>query len=129
MIARACYGLALSGLLLSCSNDTGPVSGTLEVHLGSPDNDDGAALFTVMGGPIEKVDAEGGTAFIGKVDGNTTRVIVAGNLNSDIIARLHIPDMSQAGEYFVVLNKMAVRSTYAAREPAGYSISLSPETQ
>jgi hypothetical protein len=129
MIARTCYVLALSLLLLSCSNDTGPVSGSLDVHLSSPDSDDGAALFTVTGGPVEKAEAVGGIAYIGKIDGNTTRIIVAGSLNSGVIAHLHIADMSQAGEYSIVLNKMAVRSTYAAREPAGYSISLSPGTE
>jgi hypothetical protein len=129
MIARACYVLATSALLLSCSNETGPISGSLDVHLSSPEGDDGAALFTVTGGPIEKVEAVGGVAFVGKVDGNTTRVIVGGSLNSGVIAHLHIADMGQAGEYSIVLDKMAVRSTYAAREPAGYSISLSPGTE
>jgi hypothetical protein len=115
---------------MSCSGEyTGPVSGTLDVRLSSPNSDDGAALFTVAGGAIEAADALGGTVFTAKIDGNTTRVVVAGRVTSGVIARLHITDMRQAGQYTIVLNQVAVRSTYTAREPAGYSISLSPASQ
>jgi hypothetical protein len=127
MIRPACGGFALALLLVSCSGDiTGPVSGSLEVRLNSPNTDDGAALFTVTGGPVETVDAVLGTVYTAKVDGNTTRVVIAGSLTSGPIARVRIADVSHAVLYSVQLNQLAVRSTYAPRALAGYTISIIP---
>jgi hypothetical protein len=129
MIARVC-GLALALLIVSCSGDiTGPVSGSLEVRLNSPNTDDGAALFTVIGGPIEDVEAVAGTVYTAKIDANTTRVVVAGSLTSGPIARFRIADMTHAGLYSVELNELAVRLTYARREPQGYTVSVAPRRQ
>jgi hypothetical protein len=129
MIARTCR-IALAVLLVSCSGDiTGPVSGSLEVRLNSPNTNDGAALFTVIGGPIEGMEAVVGTVYTAKIDANTTRVVVAGSLTSGPIARFRIADMTHAGLYSVELNQLAVRLTYAPREPAGYTITVAPTRQ
>jgi hypothetical protein len=130
MIVRACVGVALAALLVSCSGEiAGPVSGSLEVRLNSPNTDDGAALFTVSGGPVETAEALVGTLYVAKITGNTTRVVVAGTLTSGPIALVRIADMSHAGLYSVELNQVAARSTYARREPSGYTISLTPKAQ
>ena len=117
--------MLLSLLLISCSGDgTGPASGTLDINLISPNTDDGAILLTIAGGPVESVEPVVGAAYKAKIDENTLRVVVTGSLTSGTIARLHIADMSQAARYSAAVSQVAVRSTYAAREPAGYSITL-----
>ena len=117
----------LSLLLTSCSGDgTGPASGTLDVDLTSPNTDDGAVLLTIAGGPVESIEALVGATYKAKIDENTLRVVVTGSVTSGTIARLHIADMSQAARYSAAISQVAVRSTYVAREPAGYSITLTP---
>jgi hypothetical protein len=119
--------LLLSLMLTSCSGDgTGPAGGTLDVNLTSPNTDDGAILLTIAGGPVESVEAVVGATYKAKVDENTLRVVVTGNLTSGTIARLHVADMSQAARYSAAVIQVAVRSTYATREPAGYSSDLVP---
>jgi hypothetical protein len=123
-------GLLLCVLLLSCSgDDTGPASGTLDIQLTSPNSDDGAVLLTIAGGPVESVEPLVGGAYTAKVDDNTMRVVVTGNLTSTTIARLHINDMNQVARYSAAITQVAVRSTYATREPAGYSILLIPSSR
>jgi hypothetical protein len=69
--------------LSGCSQEpSAPVSATLELRLETPAQDDGAALFTISGGPIDSVDALGHALYTARIDANTTRVIVAGDLSA-----------------------------------------------
>jgi hypothetical protein len=119
--------LMLSALLCSCSGgSTGPTSGILNVNLSSPHGGTGAVLFTLAGGPVETVEAVSGIAYSAKMDANTLRVVVTGDLSSGAIARVRIADMTLASRYSAAVDQVADRSTYAPENPAQYSISLAP---
>lgn len=110
--------------LSGCSQEpSAPVSATLDVRLETPAQDDGAALFTISGGPIDSVDALGHALYTARIDGNTTRIIVAGNLSAGAIARIHIADERQVSEYSVTLHQVAARG-YTQRDVASYALSL-----
>jgi hypothetical protein len=121
------WGLAGMLLLPACSGEyTGPVTAILNLTLASPQGDEGAVLFTVTGGPVDSVEAVGHGLFSARVDPTTLRVVVTGNLSSGIIARIRIPDGRQASLYSAAIGQVALRSTYAQRDPAGYTIALAP---
>jgi hypothetical protein len=110
--------------LSGCSQEpSAPVSATLEVRLETPAQDDGAALFTISGGPIDSVDALGHALYTARIDANTTRIIVAGDLTAGAIARIHIVDERQVPEYSVTLHQVAARG-YSQRDVAAYALSL-----
>lgn len=120
---------ALAGLLLlpACSGGyTGPVSGMLNLSLSSTEGDEGAMLFTVTGGPVDSVEAVGPGVYSARINASSMRVVVTGDLSSGIIARIRIPDERQASLYTAAVGQVALRSTYALREPAGYTITLAP---
>jgi hypothetical protein len=129
ILFRVFHGLLSSVLLLSCSSgNTGPVSGILNVTLSSIHNDDGAVLFTISGGPVESVEAVSGTLHRARIDANTMRVVVTGNLGSGRIARVRVADLEQSSSYTVVMSQVAARSSYEPRDLGEYSISLAPES-
>jgi hypothetical protein len=123
--AGPCRALILAILLASCSSGgTGPASGNLNVTIGSLQGDEGAVLFTITGGPVESVQAVNGAVYTAQIDPNTLRVVVIGNLSAGTIARVRIADLSQAAEYSAAITQVAVRSTYAPRDPALYPVTL-----
>jgi hypothetical protein len=119
---------ALAGLLvLGCSGEyTGPVAGTLNLSLTSAQGAQGAVLVTVTGGPVDTVEAVGYELYSARVDASTLRVIVVGELGSGTVAQIRIPDNRQASQYRATVSQVALRSTYAPRDPAGYTIVLVP---
>lgn len=120
---------ALAGLMLlpACSGDnTGPVAGILNLSLASPQGDEGAVLFAVTGGPVDTVEALGPELHSARIDANTVHVVVTGDLSSGVLARIRIPDDRQASHYTAMVSQVALRATYAQRDPAGYSITLAP---
>jgi hypothetical protein len=98
----------------------------LNVQLSSLRGDDGAVLFTITGGPVESVDAVSGTVRSAQINANTLRVVITGNLSAGTIARVRIADASQASRYSIAVNQVAARSTYVARDPGQYSVTLAP---
>jgi hypothetical protein len=114
-------------LLAACSGDyTGPTSGGLNLRLASPQGDEGAVLFTVAGGAVDTVEASDHGLYFARLDANTVRVVVTGDLSSGVIARIRIPDDRRASNYTATVSQVALRATYAQRDPAGYSITLAP---
>ena len=126
MTTSARPALMLSALLFSCSSGTGPTSGILNGKLSSLRGDDGAVLFTITGGPVESVEAVSGTVRSAQINANTLRVVITGNLSAGTIARVRIADASQASRYSIAVNQVAARSTYVARDPGEYSVTLAP---
>jgi hypothetical protein len=119
-------GLGLS-LLSSCSSEpTAPTQGTLNLSLVTPNSDDGAVLFTISGGPVDTVEAVGFPVYSARVDANTLRIIVTGELGSGPVARIRIADGRQLSRYTATINQVAVRATYLQRDPSSYSLTLSP---
>ena len=86
-------GLAAFFMLgvLSCSGgSTGPASGLLTLELHSPNGDDGAVMFTITGGPVDSIEAEGQSIYSASINSTTLRVVITGDLHSGTLARIRI---------------------------------------
>jgi hypothetical protein len=83
-------------------------------------------MFTLSGGPVDSVEAIGYSVYSARIDPNTLRIIVTGNLVSGTIARIRIADNREASRYSATINQVAARASYAQRNPASYSLSLAP---
>ena len=121
--------LLLAGVcvLVACSQDTiGPTAGTLTVNLASPNSDDGAVLFTISGGPIDSVASPGYQIYSARLEANTLRLIVTGDVASGTIATIYLADIRLASSYSATVNQVAARASYGQHDPAAYTLTLSP---
>lgn len=127
-MTRRVHFLSVCALILlhGCSNGTGPTGGALTMTLASPNDDDGAMLLTLSGGPIDSVETTGYKLYSASSRPGSLSLIVTGNLVSGPIARIHIPDTRQASRYIVSIDQVAARAAYTQRDPASYSVSLAP---
>jgi hypothetical protein len=125
IIRSLATGILSAFLLAGCSNNTGPVAATLNVNISSPHHDDGALLLSVHGGPVDSVESVGFRVYSIRA-ADSVKFIVTGNLGSGPIARIHIPDSRQTSRYSARISQVAVRVSYALRDPAAYSITLQP---
>ena len=105
---------------------TDPVPGVLTLTLNTPNADDGALLFKVVGGPVDSV-AGGAMVQDGSytIQSSFTRIVVAGNITDGVVAGVYVPDVNDAASYSVVMEQVAVRNTFAQRSISGYSIAVS----
>ncbi|MFN2316592.1 MAG: hypothetical protein ABR602_07890 [Gemmatimonadales bacterium] len=104
----------------------GPVAGELVVTLTSPGAADGAVLLRLVG-PVDQVTAEGGYLVeSAALSDGITRIVVVGTITSGPVARISIPDMSQASQYFGLVEEVADRGSFALLSSAGYSVSIAP---
>lgn len=120
-------GLVAVLLLVAGCGDkgpSGPVAGDLVVNLTTPGMQDGAVLIRVVG-PVDAVTAEGGylVESASLADG-ITRIVVVGTVTSGPVARLRVPDLAQAAQYFGLVEQVADRSTFALLSTAGYSVKV-----
>jgi hypothetical protein len=117
----------VSALVVACSHDSiEPTAGALTVNLASPNSDDGAVLFTVSGGPIDSVASPGHQIYSARLDSNTLRLIVTGELASGTLATIYLADMHLASNYTATVNQVAARGSYAQHDAASYTLTLSP---
>jgi hypothetical protein len=126
MRSRAALFPLLVAFLVACSDDSNsPTAGAMNLNLATPNSDDGGLLFTLTGGPVDSVVATGGRVYSAKVDPNSFRVLIAGNVAAGTIARIYLPDLRRAGEYSATVTQAAARGSYVQRDPAGYTLTLS----
>jgi hypothetical protein len=129
-LVRTSFFLSLAvapAWLSGCSSPpAGPTAATVDLTFATAADDDGAVLFTIAGGPVDSVEAAGYAVYSARVDPNTMRVIVAGDLTSGVIARVHIADDQQLPQYSVTINQVAARASYVQRQPESYSLALAP---
>jgi hypothetical protein len=118
------FGLGLAGLGGCSSEAPGPASATLGLSLSSPAQNDGAVLFTITGGPVDSIESMGFRVYSTSPGANTYRVIVAGQLASGPIARVHIPDERRSADYAAMVEQVATRESYRQQDPAGYGLSF-----
>ena len=121
--------LSAVGIVTSCGgSDGGPTAqpGLLTLTLNTPNADDGALLFKVVGGPVDSV-AGGVMVQDGSftIQPSFTRIVVAGNIIDGVVAGVYVPDIHDAANYSVVMEQVAVRNTFAQRSLTGYSIAVS----
>lgn len=111
--------------VLSCSGgSTGPASGLLTLELHSANGDDGAVMFTITGGPVDSIEAEGHAVYSAPINSTTLRVVITGDLQSGTLARIRIPDRDQSAHYAGVIEQVAQRVSYIQRDPTGYEITV-----
>jgi len=109
---------ALVTLLASCSSGGGgggnPVPGFLTLTYSTNGATDGALLFKVSGGPIDSV-VGGAMVQSGSyvINSTFTRIVTAGNLTNGIVARVHVPDLSNSAGYIATIEQLSDRNTYA----------------
>lgn len=126
---RIALSLAVGAVigLAGCSREpVGATAAILTLGLATPNSDDGAVLVTISGGPVDSVEAVGYSFYLARIDGNTLRIIITGDLRSGVIARLRVPDDRQLSQYSAAINQVAMRSTYTQRDPNTYSVTLAP---
>lgn len=114
---------------LACGEGpTGPVQGTVTIHLSSPHADDGALLFTVTapeGQTIDTVTAacSGCRAFMGRSGDLRVSVAVVGALPAGAVAQMVVSDTRQPSRYQTGLLEVAARS-HALRSLDGYALTV-----
>lgn len=128
MIRRVGPLLLAFAAMLGCGDKgpVGPVAGELVVSLASAGGSDGAILLRLVG-EITEVSAVGDyrveSASLG---GGITRILVAGTITSGPVARIAVPDLAAAAQYYGLVEQVADRHTFALRSTAGYSVSVAP---
>lgn len=119
--------LAGVAVVTSCGGDGGPhaTPGLLTLTLNTPNADDGALLFRVVGGQVDSV-AGGAMVQDGSytIQPTFTRIVVAGNIVDGVVAGIYVPDVNDASSYSVVMEQVAVRVTNAQRSISGYTIAV-----
>jgi hypothetical protein len=121
--------LTLGGVVACAHEPEAPTPGSLNLALATPNSDDGAVLLTITGGPVDSVESAGFALYSARVDPNTLRIIVIGSLAPGTIARIRIADDRQSSRYSAAINQVAIRTSHAQRDPAGYSLTLEPPAQ
>lgn len=116
-------------VLATCSDEgpSGPVAGTLSVHLTSPNSGaDGAILLTVSG-PTALTSAAAGSGlqlFQPPLGGLETRFAIVGRLNTGAtILTIGVADVRQADAYSAAVEGVA-RPDYQLRNLAGYALAV-----
>lgn len=103
---------------------TGPVAGELVVTLTSPGTTDGAVLLRLVG-PVDEVRAEAGYLIeSAALPGGITRIVVVGTISSGAIARIVVPDLTLADQYYGLVEQVADRGTFALLSTAGYTVQV-----
>lgn len=122
--------VALVGLTANCGGGGGEgdhaVKGSLDLTLNTPNSDDGAVLFRVVGGDIDSVTAAAMTQEVSaRIEDAYTRVVAAGNITDGIVVRIWVPDVNQASDYSVIMEQATMRTApFTQRSIASYSIAV-----
>jgi hypothetical protein len=107
----------------SSDGGSGPVAGTLQVTLTSPNTDDGAVMLQVSG-DIDSVTAPSGlTLYEATPSATVVRAIVTGDIASgSSVLTLHVPDVAKAASYSTQLLQVSAKGTYVLRPVGGYTV-------
>jgi hypothetical protein len=120
--------LVLAALLTAaCSSgdSSGPVAGTLQVTLTSPNTDDGAVMFQVNGEVDSASVPAGLTLYQSAPSATLMRGIVTGPVTSgSTMLTLHVPDVAKASSYSAQVLQVSTTGTYALRAVGGYTLQV-----
>jgi hypothetical protein len=119
VVATGCGGSDNGG------GPTGPVAGPLRVVLTSPNTDDGAVMFQVIG-VVDSVVAPAGLTLYQSVPGpNVIRAIVTGNISSGSnLLTLYVADVAKASSITTQVLQVAAAGTYVQRASGAYSLQI-----
>lgn len=109
----------------SSDSNSGPVAGTLQVTLTSPNTDDGAVMFQVNG-DVDSATAPAGLTLYQSVPSATVlRGIVTGPITpGSSVLTLHVPDVGKASSYSAQVLQASATGTYAQRAVGGYTLQV-----
>ena len=115
-------------LLASCAGDATapPTPGTLTIRLVTANQNNGAVVVVVSGGPVNSVHGAEGFEVARQTDGAGTHLLVVGNLIDGTLVTLNIPDRSRANAYVATLQQVADRTTFALLDPALFHLTITP---
>jgi hypothetical protein len=99
---------------------TGP--GWLPLQLQTSATDAGGVLVTIRGGAVDSVRSAIHDVFSKRV-GPLTKVAVAGNLASGVIAEIFVPDTQRASNYSASVDQAAAQ-TLEQHDVADYEVSV-----
>jgi hypothetical protein len=119
--------VASVGLLLACGGTTGPVAGTLNVNLASPNNGVDGAVLLVLSAPVPPVSVSAGsgvTLWGGPVTMANATLVLTGNVTTGTILTLQVDDINKFRQYSVTLQQVAQTSGYQLESLAGYSVTV-----
>jgi hypothetical protein len=126
-------GLVLLAVLLAgCAGDGGSSSplappnpadpGVVRVSVTSPNNDDGAMLFSISGAFQSIQGASGYQVLSYAPTTAVTKVVVVGPIVSGNVFSLNVADKSLPVR--VTIDQVAARSSYMQRAPGDYRVTL-----
>lgn len=96
--------------VLACSDGTGPVAGTLNVNLTSPNSglDEAAIVRLSMPAPPRAIAAGNGLVLWGApVTTPQAKVALTGTLSNGTILTLEVDDVNQVSQYSAVVEQVA----------------------
>jgi hypothetical protein len=131
-LRKRVLALAFVAAVASCDGDElppgpgpGPTGGYLAVVLNTPNNNTGALLITISGGPIDSVQANQLTLRTAEIAPNQHQVIVAGSLrDASVIFRFWIPDLGTMADYRTTLEQAAALGVYDQLSLEGYVLRI-----
>ena len=98
------------------------IAGWVSVILTTPHHDDGVVQLSLSGAPIDSLQLTGDAGFASLVDG-VGKLLVTGDIQSGLVARLWVPDIHAAHRYFGSVEAAATKSTYQLQDVSqGYSV-------
>jgi hypothetical protein len=126
-LPRGAVFLALMMVASGCDSagPNDPVPGPLRVVLTSPNTDDGAVMFQVIG-VVDSVVVPAGLTLYQSVPGpNVIRAIVTGDIapGSNLLT-LYVPDIGKASSFSTQVLQVAGGIFYASRSLGGYSLQV-----
>lgn len=99
------------------------VAGWLDVHLDTPEENDGGLLFTVSGGRMDSLRSDF-RSYHAVLSDTAWRVLLTGQLSPGLVARIRVPDLDAAERYSARLQQVAARGSYTQRGLAGYQLRI-----
>ena len=104
----------------------GGVSSSMALVLDAPDEQTGALLLSISGGPVDSVVGVDGMSVTAGITAGETQLVIAGSLpRSGIAARIYVPQ-GAAADYRAVVLQAADAVSYERRAPSAYHATLTP---
>jgi hypothetical protein len=132
---RRSFGLSMmivASMLTGChDNETSLLSlsevsppGWLDVRLtGAPGNSE-ALLFEIVGGPVDSVASASHRVFTNPQTPDQLRVLLVGNLQNNVVARVWVPNPLAVSRYQIVLEQAAAGQGFQQQSVLNYSLKL-----
>ena len=129
-ISAVALALALGLACGGDGDDGGPTNGggpdTLVLSLITPNNDDGAILFTLSGGDIDNPTAvfAADVFFFRSTGATSISAVIVGDISAGAVVEFEVPAGTSASSYTTTITEVADRSNALRGSVASYSLSV-----